>query len=48
MTSSRPPWTAHLDLYGNPECDYHAQVTIGSTLVIKQRNMYSEVLIKNR
>lgn len=27
------PWTAHLDLYGNPECDYHAQLTIGSTLM---------------
>lgn len=25
------PWTAHLDLYGNPECDYYAQLTIGST-----------------
>ncbi|KAI7897220.1 aspartic peptidase domain-containing protein [Mucor mucedo] len=27
------PWTSHLDLFGSPECDYHAQVTIGSTLM---------------
>lgn len=31
------PWTSHLDLFGNPECDYHAQVTIGSTLVIMMK-----------
>ncbi|KAI9262850.1 aspartic peptidase domain-containing protein [Helicostylum pulchrum] len=27
------PWTSHLDLFGSPECDYHAKVTIGSTLM---------------
>lgn len=33
QTNASQPWTSHLDLFGNPECDYHAQVTIGSTLV---------------
>ncbi|CEP08119.1 hypothetical protein [Parasitella parasitica] len=32
-SKQQQPWTAHLDLYGNPECDYHAQLTIGSTLM---------------
>ncbi|KAG2236816.1 hypothetical protein INT48_007000 [Thamnidium elegans] len=27
------PWTSHLDLFGSPECDYHAKVTIGTTLM---------------
>ncbi|CAO3654106.1 unnamed protein product [Mucor hiemalis] len=31
--SSSQPWTSHLDLHGSPECDYHARVTIGSTLM---------------